>query len=182
MESLLNSNVAWACLGFTLLAGVRYNDCISLKRITWLCGVSVLLGLEVARYSEEINAFLSANSLSQDLTYTIYAFLDVGIACFIISICRKLPHHYWAIPLIFFLSILTHATYVTLSLTNSDGEIFPIEVYTYIMVVLNILVIVWIWVFSDGFGRGLQYMVNILSRCYNTVFRKLIHSSSREVL
>jgi len=176
MESLANSNALWSCLGFLLFFGVWFNDCVHLRRISWLCGLSVFLGLEVARYSEEINSFLQAKGYQKDLSYTIYAVLDVGIASCIINICRSTSKVYWAIPLVFFVSILTHFSYVTLNILYPLSEIFPIVVYLYIMIALNLFVIVYIGIFSDGFRACLQYVANFLSRCYNTVFSKLSHS------
>jgi hypothetical protein len=143
--------------------------------------MSVLLGMQVARYSEDINGFFLDSGLNKDLTYTIYAFLDVAIAIFIISICRFTDKKYWLIPIVFFFSILTHFTYVTLIIFYSSSEIFPIGEYLYIMIALNLFVIVLIGLFSDGFTNGVQYVADTVARCHGSIFHKLSSTNKKAI-
>jgi len=148
--------------------GVWFNDCCRARWVTWLCGMSVALSIYVYKLMPYLTAALEYRQIDLDLAYLFYAVSDCVIAFSIIAVTRKQPK-YWAIPFVFLISVLTHFTFVYYLI--SDSNPIPIGVYLNIMVSLNVFVILYIGILSNGFRRCVQYISNIVSRAYRNSTR-----------
>ncbi len=114
--------------------------------------LSVFLGMVI----NDVSAFF----ISEHITYSLYALADAILAFGIYRVALR-NKKYHTITLLFLLSILTHFTFQFYLLVNQP---MLSSLYFSIMVYINILIIVLLLGFSNGFRAFCRLLLGMLYR------------------